>query len=82
MLWCSLSVADLMAGMEEVELHCRCRGRSNLRKIRRATIYVRMVTSAKTKNRTAGWTFRVFFIFVLLREGEGGGGRGVDRLFY
>ena len=26
MLWCSLFVADLIVGMEELELHYRCRG--------------------------------------------------------
>ena len=44
MLWCSLFVADLIVGMEEVELHYRCRGRSNLQKFRVATISVRMVS--------------------------------------
>ena len=28
----SRSVADLIVGMEALELHCRCRGRSNVRK--------------------------------------------------
>ena len=28
-LWCSLFVADLIMGMEELELHCRCGGRSD-----------------------------------------------------
>ena len=41
MLWCSLCVADLIMGMEELELHHRCRGRSNFRKIRIATISAR-----------------------------------------
>ena len=43
MLLCSLFLADLIVGMEELELHYRCRGKSNLRKIRIATISVRMV---------------------------------------
>ena len=33
MLWCSLFVADLIVGMWELELHYRCRCRSNFRKI-------------------------------------------------
>ena len=36
--FCALFVADLMVGMEELELHFRCRGRSNLRKFKIATI--------------------------------------------
>ena len=43
MLWCSLVVADLFVGMEKFELHYRCRGRSNSKKIRVATISVRIV---------------------------------------
>ena len=43
MLLCSLSVADLIVGMEELELHHRCRGRCNLRKIKIATISIWMV---------------------------------------
>ena len=43
MLWCSLFVADLLVGMEDLELHHRCGGRSNFRKIRVATVSVRMV---------------------------------------
>ena len=39
----ALFVADLILGVEELELRYRCRGRSNLRKIRIATISVRMV---------------------------------------
>ena len=34
----ALFVADVIVGMEELELHYRCRGRSNLRKIKIATI--------------------------------------------
>ena len=45
MLWCFLFVADLIVGMEELELHYRCRVRSNFRKIRIAIISVRMITS-------------------------------------
>ena len=45
MIWCPLFVADLVVGMEELELLYRCRGRSNVRKIRIATISVRMVVS-------------------------------------
>ena len=41
--WCSLFVADLIMGMEELELHYRRRGRHNFRKIKIATISVRMV---------------------------------------
>ena len=37
--------ADLTVGMEELELHYRCRDRSNFRKIRIATISVRMILS-------------------------------------
>ena len=44
MLLCSPFVADLIVGMEELELHCRRRGRSNFRKIRIANISVRMVS--------------------------------------
>ena len=47
MLLCSLFVADLIVGMEELELHYRRRGRYNLRKIKIATISVRMVPSQK-----------------------------------
>ena len=43
MLLCSLFVADLIVGMEELELHYRRRGRYNFRKIKIATISVRMV---------------------------------------
>ena len=39
----ALFVADLIAGMEEIELHCRRRGTYNLRKVKIATISVRMV---------------------------------------
>ena len=39
----ALFVADLIVGMEELELHCRRRGRYNFRKIKIATISVRMV---------------------------------------
>ena len=67
MLWCYLFVADLIVRMEELELHCRCRGRSNFRKIRIATMSVRMVPSsqkqlqAKNKIKIPG-----FWIFSLL----------------
>ena len=43
MLWCSLFVTDLVAGMEDLELHYRCRDRSNFREIRIATIPDRIV---------------------------------------
>ena len=43
MLWCSIRRADLILGVEELELHDKCRGRSNFRKIRIATVSVRMV---------------------------------------
>ena len=33
MLWCFLFVADLIVGMAELELHYRCGGRSNFRRI-------------------------------------------------
>ena len=42
----ALFVADLIVGMEELELHCRRRGRYNFRKVKIATISVRMVASA------------------------------------
>ena len=41
--FCAPFVADLVLGMEEVELRYRCRGRHNFRKIKIATISVRMV---------------------------------------
>ena len=41
--FCALFVADLIVGMEELELHYRRRGRYNFRKIKIATISVRMV---------------------------------------
>ena len=44
---CALFVADLTVGMEELELHCRSRGRYNFQKIKIETISVRMVTSQK-----------------------------------
>ena len=44
MLWCFLFFfADLIVGLEELELHYRCRGRSTDWKIRIATISARMV---------------------------------------
>ena len=43
MLWCSLFVAGLIMGIEELELHCRYRGRFDFRKIRIATIVRRVV---------------------------------------
>ena len=42
--FCALFVADLIVGMEDLELHYRRRGRCNFRKIRIATISARMVT--------------------------------------
>ena len=42
--FCALLVADLTVGMEELELHCRRRGRYNFRKIKIATISVGMVS--------------------------------------
>ena len=41
--FCALFVADLIVGMEELELHYRRRGRHNFRNIKIATISVRMV---------------------------------------
>ena len=41
--FCAPSVADLILGVEELELHYRRRGRSNFPKIKKATISVRMV---------------------------------------
>ena len=41
--FCAIFVADLIVGMEELELHCRRRGRYNFWKIKIATISVRMV---------------------------------------
>ena len=55
--FCALSifVADLIVGMEELELHYRCRARSNLQKIKIATISVRMVwTSSRAGSRGGG----------------------------
>ena len=46
MLWCSLFVADVIVGMEELELHYRCRGRSKHSKSRIATSSVRMVSQS------------------------------------
>ena len=46
-------VADLIVGMEDLELHCRCRGRSNLRKIRIASISVRMVSKKLNRKQEA-----------------------------
>ena len=64
MLLCSLFVADLIVGMEELELHYRSRGRYNFQKIKTATISVRMVN---------WWTSRIFsFFFVRLGGGDGG----------
>ena len=51
-LWCSQIVADLIVEIEELELHFRCRGRSNLRKFRIATISVRMVEEVLLASRT------------------------------
>ena len=58
-MWCLLStcfcapfVADLIVGMEELELHYRRRCRSNLRKIKIATISVRMVLFLRTSSTT------------------------------
>ena len=45
MLFCSLFVADLIVGMEELELHYRRRGSSNVRKVKIATRSARMVSS-------------------------------------
>ena len=42
--FCALFVAELIVGMEELELHYRRRGRSNFRKIKIATISVRIVS--------------------------------------
>ena len=41
--FCALFAADLIVGTEELELHYRRRGRPNLRKIKIATISVRVV---------------------------------------
>ena len=43
MLLCSLFVADLIVGMEELELHYRSRGGYNFQKVKIATVSVRMV---------------------------------------
>ena len=45
--FCALYVADPLVGMEELKLQYRCRGRSNSRKIKIATISVRMVLLGK-----------------------------------
>ena len=57
MLLCSLFVADLIVGMEELELHYRRRGRYNFRKIRIVTISVRMVFGKcrRQKRGKRGW---------------------------
>ena len=39
----ALFVADLILAVEELELHYRCRGRSNFQKVTITTISVRMV---------------------------------------
>ena len=39
----ALLIADLIVGMEELELYYRCKGRSNFQKIRIATMAVGMV---------------------------------------
>ena len=41
--FCALFIAHLLVGMEELELHCRHRGRNNFQKTIIATISVRMV---------------------------------------
>ena len=43
--FCALFVADLIVGMEELELHYRRIGRSNFQIIKIATISVRMVSN-------------------------------------
>ena len=43
----SIVVADLIVGMEDLELHHRCRRRFNFRNFRIATIAVRMVSGNK-----------------------------------
>ena len=56
--FCALCVADLIVGMEELELQYRRRGGSNLRKIKIATIFVRMVMSdVKCWAFDQGWIF-------------------------
>ena len=45
-------VADLLVGMEESELHSRCRGRFTFRKIRIETIAVRMVHNSELLHRS------------------------------
>ena len=65
MLLCSLFVADLIVGMEELELHYRRRGRYNLRKLRIATISVRMVLNVKgTRERKFSWVNGTFSFWI------------------
>ena len=60
--WGSLFVADLIVGMEELELHYRCRGRSNFWKIRIATISVRMVRVCLCYLRSGFFHLRLVFL--------------------
>ena len=49
MLWCSLFVADLIAGMEELELHTDAEADFMSKKMRIAIIAVRMVITLLQK---------------------------------
>ena len=55
----ALFVADLIAGVEELELHYRRRGRYNFRKIKIATISIRMVVGFMTGHYSQIFVFRV-----------------------
>ena len=68
MLLCSLFVADLIVGMEELELHCRHRGRSNVRKIKIATISVRMVLKAIMFPKVRSFRNARLFIILFVRN--------------
>ena len=50
MLWCSLFVADPIVGMEELELHYRCRGRCNFHKFKIALCWVRAASEPFLEN--------------------------------
>ena len=63
--FCAQFVADLTVGMEELELHCRRRGRYNFRKIKLATISVWMVLLHLSRDRR-GYCGRVTKSFGLI----------------
>ena len=67
MLWCSLSVADLILGMEELELHYRCSGKSNFRKIIRR-LFVTCDVFARYLSVAFPWLFHGFFVALVCLE--------------